>query len=162
VADAHGGRVLSSGLRIEPDSLDSAVGVALVAELMQEYVSRYGGPDPDTPAAGHLAPPDGIFLVARVDADVVGCGGFRRHHDDVGEIKRMYTRAAGRRRGVARALLSELEGHARALGFARLVLETGTGQPEAIALYTSFGYEPIEGFTEFADWPHSRCFGKDL
>jgi GNAT superfamily N-acetyltransferase len=163
VADAHGWRVLTEPtLRVVSDRLDSPVGRALVDEVQQEYVTRYGGPDPDSPNPDHLAAPDGQFLVAWFGDEALGCGGIRRHEDGVAEIKRMYTRENGRRRGVARAVLRELEASARSLGYARIVLETGTGQPEAIALYTSSGYSPIAGYTEFADWPHSRCFAKDL
>ena len=43
-----------------------------------------------------------------------------------------------------------------------MVLETGTMQPEAIALYTSSGYEPVPGFGYYKDAPLSRCFGKRL
>ena len=49
---------------------------------------------------------------------------------------------AHRGRGHARAVLAELERTAAAAGRRRAVLETGTRQPEAIALYTSAGYGP--------------------
>jgi hypothetical protein len=42
------------------------------------------------------------------------------------------------------------------------VLETGTRQPEAIALYLSSGYVPVEKFGTYRDEPDSRCYGKDL
>ena len=50
----------------------------------------------------------------------------------------------------------------RALGYRRLVLETGTEQPEAIALYEREGYRPTEGFGHYADEPGSRYYAKDL
>jgi hypothetical protein len=42
------------------------------------------------------------------------------------------------------------------------VLETGLAQPEAIALYESAGYLPIEGFGHYRDEPSSRSFAKEL
>ena len=56
------------------------------------------------------------------------------------EIKRMYVAPAGRRTGLARAMLAHLETTALAAGADVMVLETGTEQPEAIALYESSGY----------------------
>ena len=41
-----------------------------------------------------------------------------------------------------------------------MVLETGTKQPEAIALYTSSGYEPCAKFGYYRFHESSRCFAK--
>jgi GNAT superfamily N-acetyltransferase len=131
-------------------------------ELLVELAARYGGPDPDAPPPHDLAPPRGAFLVAWLDGAAVGCAGVRAHERDVGEIKRMYTRPAARRCGVARALLGAIEQRAQTLGYVRLVLETGTEQPEAIALYESSGYALIDGYGQYRDFPQSRCFAKDL
>ena len=103
-----------------------------------------------------------MFLVAWVDDEPVGCGGIRAHDADIGEIKRMYVKPAARHAGIARTVLSELESRARDLGYARLRLETGIRQPEAIALYESFGYAPIEPYGLYRDEPMSRCFEKRL
>jgi GNAT superfamily N-acetyltransferase len=78
------------------------------------------------------------------------------------EVKRMYVAATGRRRGFARAVLARLESTARDAGADVMVLETGTAQPEAIALYTTQGYQPIEKFGHYAWSPQSRSFGKRL
>jgi hypothetical protein len=43
-----------------------------------------------------------------------------------------------------------------------MVLETGTKQPEALALYESAGYVPVPDFSIHAHSPMSRCLGKDL
>ena len=43
-----------------------------------------------------------------------------------------------------------------------MILETGTAQPEAIALYSSSGYERIPPFGYYKDEPLNRCFGKLL
>jgi putative acetyltransferase len=51
---------------------------------------------------------------------------------------------------------------ARAIGYARVVLETGDRQPEAIALYRRAGFEPIPRYG--APWTHplSVFMAKDL
>ena len=118
--------------------------------------------DTDEPAPVDLAPPRGVFLVACADDGPVGCGGIRDHADGIAELKRMYVVPAARRTGVARGLLAELEGRAVALGYTRIRLETGVRQPEAIALYESCGYAPIERYGHYRASPLSRCFEKEL
>ena len=78
------------------------------------------------------------------------------------EIKRMYVVPAAQRRGFARAMLAHLETTARDAGADVLVLETGKEQPEAIALYESSGYTPVEGFGIYRDEPSVRYLGKRL
>jgi len=152
-----------AGLAFEVERIDEGVGAELVAELLADLAARYGGPDPFEPEPQDLAPPRGVFLVAYLDGRAVACGGIRPHEDGVsGELKRMYTRPVARRRGIARALLLELEARAVAAGCPRLVLETGTKQPEAIAMYVSLGYRPIPGYGQYQDFEDSRCFAKAL
>jgi GNAT superfamily N-acetyltransferase len=142
---------------------DGPVAAGLIDEVQQEYVVRYGGQD-ETPvdAAGFGPARGGAFLVAFADGEPVGCVGLRRHDAVMAEIKRMYVRATHRRRGLGRVLLRSVETRAKALGYARLLLETGTRQPEAIALYTADGYRPLKGFGHYARYPGSRAFAKDL
>ncbi len=44
----------------------------------------------------------------------------------------------------------------------QLWLETGTEQPEAIALYTSAGYRPTDPFGAFTHDSRSRCFYRTI
>jgi len=139
-----------------------AVVRALEAELQQEYVERYGGEDESPVDPDEFAPPDGVFVVGFADGEPVASGGFRRHTEQVAEIKRMYVVEDRRGVGYARRLLAELEARAAAVGYRRIILETGLHQPEAIALYESSGYLLIPGFGFYANQPLSRSFGKDL
>lgn len=74
----------------------------------------------------------------------------------------MYVAPTARRRGFARAVLAHLEATARGAGADVMVLETGTAQPEAIALYVEAGYQPIRSFGHYSWSPLQRCFGKPL
>ena len=145
------------------EPFDGPVAAALIEEVQQEYVVRYGGQD-EAPvdAAEFAAWRGGAFLVACADGVAVGCVGVRRHDATVAEIKRMYVRAAHRRNGVGRVLLRAAEERAGALGYTRVLLETGDQQPEAIALYTADGYRPLTGFGHYHAHPGSRAFAKDL
>lgn len=133
---------------------------ALVAQVQAEYVSRYGGPDAAEVAAGDFDPPHGQFLVGLLCGRPVAMGGWRRLTSDSAEIKRMFVVHEARRRGLARRVLSELERRAAAAGYARLVLNTGPEQPEAVALYVAAGYRSVAGFGHYACHPRALFYGK--
>ncbi|NUU20990.1 MAG: GNAT family N-acetyltransferase [Streptomycetaceae bacterium] len=141
----------------------------LVAEVQQVYVERYGAPDETPVDHADFDPPTGLFLVAYADGHPLACGGWRisgyaepGHGPGDAELKRMYVRPEARGRGLARAVLAELETRAAAAGQRRMILETGTNQPEAIALYRSSGYTPIPNFGYYKDSPLSVCLAKTL
>lgn len=90
-----------------------------------------------------MAPPRGVFLVGYDGARPVAIGGLRGLDGDVCEIKRMYVVPAARSRGVGRALLAELEGRARRLGYRRVRLDAGDAQHHSRMLFASAGYRPI-------------------
>ena len=149
-------------LEFRPAAYDDEDAAALIELVQQEYVVRYGGRDDAPVDPADFTPPHGLFLVAVLAGVPVGCGGWRDLGDGRVEVKRMFTAPAARGRGGARALLAELERTAAAAGHARVVLETGLAQPEAMRLYGSAGYDPLDGFGHYAGQPLSRAFGKDL
>lgn len=134
----------------------------MVAEVQQEYVRLYGGPDAAAVDPAEFAPPSGMFLVGLLDRAPAAMGGWRRLDGERAEIKRMYVAVAARRRGLSRRMLAALEETARADGVRRLVLNTGPEQPEAVALYESAGYTPIAGFGHYACHENSLFYGKPL
>lgn len=74
-------------------------------------------------------------LVAELDGRVVGFG-----NRDAGFIDSLHVSAAGRRRGVARALMAALEAQMRADGIATASLETDTFNTGSQGLYLALGY----------------------
>ncbi len=131
----------------------------LTGPMVAEMSARYGG-DAASPAdSSDFLPPYGLFLVASVEGTDVACAGLRRLKQGVGEIKRMYVAPEARGRGIARSLLRALLEHARGAGLTEVWLETGTLQPEAIALYISEGFTPIEKYGYYKDEDLSRCYG---
>jgi GNAT superfamily N-acetyltransferase len=142
--------------------VSSAEAVMLMAELDAEMGRRYPGVAPHGLHAKDLADPRTVFLVGRVGGDAVACGALRAIERGVAEIKRMYVRQAFQRRGIGRRVLVALESRARDAGFVRICLETGVGQPEAIALYRSAGFVAIEPYGEYVGDSYSRCFEKQL
>jgi GNAT superfamily N-acetyltransferase len=148
-------------VRIEAVAYDHPDAVRLVGEVQQEYVIRYGGEDHGPVDPADFTPPSGLFLVGYASGAAVVCGGWRARGTDA-EIKRMYVAPAARGRGLARRMLAELERTARDAGHQRAILETGSMQPEAVALYRSSGYTEIPAYGYYAGSPHSMHFGKTL
>ena len=88
---------------------------------------------------------------------LLGCGALQ--HLDAGhvEIKAMRTARAHLRKGVARAILDHLLAEARAAGYARASLETGSMAYFAPArhLYAAAGFTPCGPFADYVDDPNS-------
>jgi putative acetyltransferase len=101
-------------------------------------------------------------VVAYAGEEPVGCGAFKEYAPDSVEIKRMFVQPAHRQRGVARAVLVELETWAAELGYANCVLETGKRQPEAIALYQRSGYAFTPNYGQYMGIDNSVCMRKML
>jgi GNAT superfamily N-acetyltransferase len=149
-------------LQVRAEAFDDPAGAALTDRVQLEYVDRYGGPDGTPVDATEFAPPTGGFLVGYLGGVPVAMGGVRQHQPGVVEIKRMYVVPELRGQGLSRAMLAALEDLARQLGAHRVVLETGSKQPEAVRLYETSGYEKIVGFGHYADAPLSLSYGKSL
>lgn len=158
-------------MNIRRVSYDHPDAVKLNDEVQAEYAVRYGDGGDSTPmASADFLPPNGVYLVAYDEYDTpVASGGWRTQNandqgnlDGDAELKRMYVIDQMRGRGLARRMLAALEDDARSAGRLRMVLETGDKQPEAIALYTSSGYEPCEKFGYYRFEEDSRCYAKAL
>jgi polar amino acid transport system permease protein len=121
----------------------------LLAELAVEYSSRYGGtPDElfeelSAYPGEEFAPPHGGLIMILQDGESVAGGAFRRYDSRTAELKRIWTSARHRRRGLARRVLTELEAEIGARGYSRIYLTTGWRQPEAVGLYVAAGYTPL-------------------
>jgi GNAT superfamily N-acetyltransferase len=165
-----------AGLRPSPPSLRvehvpfTHADVRLLDEEVQaEYVVRYGTPDRTHMDPAQFEAPSGSFYVGYRDATPVTMGGWRFRPDvsrlgseRAAEVRRMYVAPAARRGGFARQMLAHLEATARAAGADVVLLETGTAQPEAMALYESSGYERIEPFGYYRRHRDNRCYGRVL
>ena len=86
-----------------------------------------------------LCVPEVHFFAARDGDTVLGCGAFKTM-GDYGEVKSMFTAEAGRGKGVASAILTQIDAQARELGLASLKLETGDLLHAAHKLYAKHGF----------------------
>lgn len=153
-------------LELRVASYDHEDATALTAAVQAEYVRRYGGGNGDASPVSpeEFTHPNGLFVVGYVNDVPMAMGGWRWGGPHVGdaEIKRMYVADTYRGHGYSRQLLQALEESARSRGVTRLVLETGTAQPEALSLYASAGYQSITKFGYYAEYDDSVHLGKML
>jgi putative acetyltransferase len=155
---------VTAPLVIEPVDPMHLQALALLAEAAREARERY----PELFAPGSPAPTNAplgereVYLLAWREGVAVGCGALRRLDGHRGELRRMFVTQHARREGVGRALLARLEADALALGYRRLLLETGTRQKPAAALYRAAGWRRIPPYGNFVGDPTSVCFGKTL
>lgn len=83
------------------------------------------------------------FLVAELDGTVIGFG-----NREAGFVDSLHVAAAGRRRGVARALMAGLEARMRADGIALAALETDTFNEASQGLYLALGYVEVARYPD--------------
>ncbi len=141
----------------------------LVADQFAEVEARYGDIDTHGFVQPPLHPATRWLLLRLPDGTAAGCVGVQPlahtrpgSPSEVGEIKRLYVVPALRGHGLAQLLMTRAEAVAAAVGYTSLVLETGTRQPEAIALYERTGWEPAPPYGHYKDSPLTRCFRKLL
>lgn len=128
---------------------------AILRAYFDELVSRYH----DRPASTEevaaalaaepsddLAPPTGVFLLARRGRKGVGCVGLRFRPNRVGQVTRMFVVPVERRQGIGLRLLAELEAVARQQEVTRLELDTRDDLVEARGLYARYGFEEVPAF----------------
>ena len=85
-------------------------------------------------------PPKGIMRLALLDDVPVGCGTVQTIGDQDAEIKRVYVDAQAQGTGVGRARMGQLIQDCRALGFRRILMDTGGHMHKAASLYDSMGF----------------------
>ncbi len=101
-------------------------------------------------------------IVAYENSIAIGCGAIKPFAPDCMEVKRMFVLPEHRGKHIATAILEQLENWAVELKNSTCILETGTRQPEAIALYTKCGYERMDNYGQYAGVVNSVCFSKRL
>jgi putative acetyltransferase len=111
-----------------------------------------------------LRSPGISFYTALKGETLVGMGAIKELDPATGEIKSMRTVPAHLRTGVGAAILDHLLGVARARGYRRVSLETGTGAAfePALALYRKRGFRSGEPFGDYAATSFNQFLHLDL
>ncbi len=149
--------VRAGTVEFEQVAADSPAAREAVGRYFAELDDRFdGGFDPGDAwhhDAEAMAPPYGVFLLARSDDEVVACGGVQQIGPRVAEIKRMWVHPGWRGAGLGTRTLARLEEAARDLGHDRVRLDTNSALTEAIAMYERAGYAEI---ARYNDNPYAR------
>jgi ribosomal protein S18 acetylase RimI-like enzyme len=124
--------------------LAKAADVETVRQLFREYADGLGVDlsfqDFDT----ELADPLGFYQLILLGRG--GCVALRRIDGETCEMKRLYVRPAARGSGLGCALAQAVIAHARAIGYARMLLDTLPTMTAARSLYTGLGFHEIEPY----------------
>ncbi len=134
---------------LDPDHPDAAYCLRAYAAELQGLIE--GGFDPANsllPDPRELRAPLGLFLVARLHGDPVGCAGLKLTTGAPAEIKRLWVSPRTRGLGLARRLLSELEERATRHGSDLVRLDTNRALEAATRLYRDSGYTEVPAFND--------------
>ncbi|HET7016722.1 MAG TPA: MarR family winged helix-turn-helix transcriptional regulator [Streptosporangiaceae bacterium] len=164
LSDRQRSRLVSAMAEVEQLMIASMVqitvvepGTAAARSCLRAYFAELGrrfdaGFDPNIGISAtdvEMSPPAGLFLLASLHDEPVGCGGLKLHADDAtAEIKRMWVAPSARGLGLGRRLLAALEQRAAERGTRFVRLETNHNLAEAISLYRTAGYEEVPAFND--------------
>ncbi|MGW7295947.1 bifunctional helix-turn-helix transcriptional regulator/GNAT family N-acetyltransferase [Streptomyces xiamenensis] len=148
---AEAERLLTAGTvsldPVDPDHPDAQHCLrSFFAELSERLDTGFDPARSLLPDAGELRAPRGVFLVARLHGEPVGCAGLKLPADAPAEVKRMWVSPATRGLGLARRFLTELEARAAGHGYDTLRLDTNKVLTEAIRLYHAYGFTEVPAF----------------
>jgi putative acetyltransferase len=130
--------------------------------LLDEILRIKDGEDHDFYAQYNTIDKINNVVVYYHDDVAIGCGAFKEFDSDTVEIKRMFVHPDYRGKGIASAVLKELEIWANEIHYTNFVLETGTNNPEAIALYQKLGYGIIPNYGQYENLETSVCLKKSI
>jgi len=151
-------------VRIAVDDLTSPETVAFLEDHVSQL--RALGPPESTHALDleGLRAPGVVFWTARDGNEVVGCAALKELDATHAEVKSMRTAAGRTRQGIAGRLLATVVEHARAAGYRRLSLETGSDEffAPARALYARHGFVECPPFADYRPDPLSTFMTLEL
>lgn len=148
--------------RVESDDPDA---LALWKAQERDTADRYG--DPDFAGATEFPTLVGSWVGYAQDSTPVATivarwSPFDETRPGDVELKRLWVTPGYRGQGYARVMLGVAEQAARKAGATRMILESGTKQPEALALYEATGWKATAPYGDYRDSPESRCYAKHL
>jgi putative acetyltransferase len=132
-----------------------------VRELLEAHLAFARASSP--PCAVHALEADGLaepgvsLFAYRLDGELLCVAALRELDPAHAEIKSMHTARASRGRGIGRAMVAHLLEVARARGYGRVSLETGSQDAfaPARALYARAAFQQCDAFGGYGPSEHS-------
>ena len=150
-------------LSVCEEDVSAPVSMVLRSALSRELAERYDNAEAGAAGFDPAKVGDGgAFVVARLHGQPVGCGAIVPLDPETAEVKRVFVLPDRRGEGIAKAVMSRLEGLARSRGYRSLRLETGDRQAEAVALYEQIGYRHVDCWGPYVGRSYSVCMEKQL
>ncbi|MEO1550793.1 MAG: GNAT family N-acetyltransferase, partial [Pseudomonadota bacterium] len=139
-----------------------------ILDLIRTHLAQMRAQSP--PESGHAMGPEALqadhitVFTGWLDGEVLAVGALADLGHRLGELKSMHVRAPARGTGLGRALFAHIEAQARARGFTRLALETGSYDSFAAtrAFYAAQGYATVPPFGSYEADPNSTFLAKTL
>jgi len=119
------------------------------------------------PEVCHLTQPQELLEIESAlfgvycDGSLCGMGGLK-FYDSYAEVTRMFVKESFRGRGLATALLYELENYAIEMNKGELKLETSEKFESAMSLYLNCGFVKCAPFGEYINKPYNTYMEKAL
>jgi len=153
-----------SALDIREDDLTGPEVIALLAQHLDDMHTHTPAESVHALDVDRLRADGVTFWSAWSDGRLAGCGALKQLDPTHAEVKSMRTADDLRGRGVAGTLLTHMIAEARARGYRRLSLETGSNPPfePARRLYERFGFAYCEPFGDYELDPWSVFMSLDL
>jgi GNAT superfamily N-acetyltransferase len=139
--------------RADPDAPEAQALIAALGARLTAVTGRFSPVD-------LKADPALVFLLARQDGLAVACGALRPAGEATFELKRLYCARPGQ--GIGARMVEALEAEARLAGGARLLVETGAANRDAIRFYRRLGYRPCAPWGRYVGDPAAVCLDKRL
>jgi N-acetylglutamate synthase-like GNAT family acetyltransferase len=134
--------------------------LAIIEELSANLYLRFGSDGKNSFTDWQYQNPKFVFVTAEIENEIVGCGAIRPIGENIGEVKRMYSKYSGKK--IGQTILEFLENKAKSIGYTDLVLETRLKNLQATKFYEKQEYKIIPNYGKYKDRPEAICFGKSL
>jgi putative acetyltransferase len=148
-------------IRIRQVNPAQAAVVVLINQLDEYQESMYPPESNHLDSLDELSKTNVHFLAAYDEVKICGIGAVKVMND-YGEIKRLYVPEKFRGKGIAQAIVKELENRLVKRSIFAARLETGVRQVEAIGLYEKLGYSKIAPFGDYTQNPWSVFMEKKI
>jgi GNAT superfamily N-acetyltransferase len=101
-----------------------------------------------------------VFLLAKENDEIIGCGGIRPISINICEVKRMYSKYP--KRGIGSVLIRELEKFGKRFQYNENWIETRRINDNAVRFYINHEYETQVNYGKYIGREDAICFHKQI